>query len=224
MRTLIIGKIFNPNILGFYNKGKQFPELIISNISGSIQSVMLPALSSYQDDLIKVKNLMRRSIKTSSFIIFPMMMGLAIVSKPLIEIVLTEKWLPAVSILQIYCIILALRPIHTANAQAINALGRSDIFLKIEVMRTIIGIIILIVSIPFGMFAIVIGELLSAVISTYLYTYPNAKLIGYSIYEQVIDILPSLLITLIMGLIIFPVKLIGFPNWIVLIIQFFLGL
>lgn len=96
LRSLIIGKIYNPAMLGFYNRGDQFPQIIVTNINGSIQSVMLPALSAEQDNTKRVKDMVRRSIVTSSFIVFPMMVGLAVVSEPLVKILLTDKWLPCV--------------------------------------------------------------------------------------------------------------------------------
>ncbi|MFW6015999.1 MAG: lipopolysaccharide biosynthesis protein, partial [bacterium] len=154
LRSLIIGRIYAPAMLGFYNRGKQFPSLIINNINGSIQSVMLPALSSHQDNRNRVKNMVRRSIVTSSYIVLPAMVGLAVVAEPLVKIILTDKWLPAVPFLQIFCVSSALMPIHTANLQAINALGRSDIFLKLEVIKKITGLIILLSSVPFGIYAI----------------------------------------------------------------------
>ena len=126
--SLIIGKLYNPSVLGFYTRGKQFPSLIVTNINGSIQSVMLPALASQQDNRQKVKDMVRRSIVTSSFFVFPLMFGLAAVAEPLVKLLLTEKWLPAVPFLQIFCLSYALWPIHIANLQAINALGRSDVF------------------------------------------------------------------------------------------------
>ena len=136
IRSLIIGKIYSPTMLGFYNRGDQFPQLIVSNINRSIQSVMLPALASQQrDNVEKVKNMMRRGIVTSSFIIFPTMVGLAVVAKPLVSIILTDKWLLCVPFLQIFCISYALWPIHTANLQAINAMGRSDIYLRLEIAK-----------------------------------------------------------------------------------------
>jgi len=107
LSSLIIGKMYNAEMLGFYNRGKQFPALIVTNINGSMQSVMLPALASQQDNRQRVKEMVRRSIVTNSFILFPMMVGLAVIAEPLVKILLTEKWLPAVPFLQIYCLIYA---------------------------------------------------------------------------------------------------------------------
>ena len=201
LQSLFIGKMFSPAILGFYNRGEQFPSLIVSNIDGSIQSVMLPTLSSYQEDRQRVKEIVRRSIVTSSFIVFPMMVGLAVIAEPLVKILLTEKWLPAVPFLQIFCASYALWPIHTANLQAINALGRSDIFLKLEIVKKIFGLIILGVSIPFGVYAMAIGVLVTGIIASFINAYPNLKLIDYSFQEQWKDIIPSLLLSLVMGIV-----------------------
>ena len=107
LRSLVIGKKYNSATLGYYNRGKQFPTLIVNNIDGSIQSVMLPALSKEQDNKERVKSMMRRSIVTSSFVIFPLMAGLAAVAEPLISLVLTDKWLPCVPYLRVYCFILS---------------------------------------------------------------------------------------------------------------------
>lgn len=224
IRSLIIGKIYNPSILGFYNRGDQFPQIIVSNINGSIQSVMLPALSSEQDNIEKIKFMVRRAIITSSFIVFPMMMGLAIIADPLVRVLLTEKWLPCVRFLQIFCVSYALWPIHTANLQAINAIGRSDIFLKLEVIKKLLGTIILIVSMFYGVYAIAIGTLVTGIISTFINAYPNLRLLNYSYKEQIEDIIPSLSISILMGLVIY---LIGFFNIniiITIILQIFIGI
>ncbi|PLS01109.1 lipopolysaccharide biosynthesis protein [Neobacillus cucumis] len=206
LRSLLIGKMFSPAILGFYNKGEQFPSLFVSNINGSIQSVMLPALASNQDNKQRVKEMVRRSIVTSSFIIFPMMVGLAVIAEPLVKIMLTEKWLPTVPFMLIFCASYALWPIHTANLQAINAIGRSDIFLKLEIIKKIIGIIILIISIPFGVYTMALGVLIGGIISAFINAYPNLKLLNYSYLEQWKDISPSLIISLVMGAVVYSLK------------------
>jgi O-antigen/teichoic acid export membrane protein len=224
LSSLIIGKMYNAEMLGFYNRGKQFPALIVTNINGSIQSVMLPALASQQDNRQRVKDMVRRSIVTSSFILFPMMVGLAVIAEPLVKILLTEKWLPAVPFLQIYCLIYALWPIHTANLQAINALGRSDIFLKLEIIKTILGLAILGVTVFYGVYAIALGGIVSGLIATIINSYPNAKLLNYSYKEQWKDIMPSLLLSLVMGAVVYSVQLFGMTVWPTLIVQGFVGI
>ena len=126
--SLTIGKKYNSDTLGYYSKGRQFPQFIIGSINGAVQSVMLPVLSSKQDNKEQVKSLMRTSMMMNSYIIFPMMAGLAAVATPLIRILLTDKWLPCVPYMQIYCFSMAFYPVHTCNLQAINAMGRSDHF------------------------------------------------------------------------------------------------
>jgi teichuronic acid exporter len=223
LRSLIIGKMYNPAMLGFYNRGQQFPQLLITNINGSIQSVMLPVLSSQQDNRPRVKDMMRRAIVTSSFIIFPMMVGLAVTADPLVKILLTDKWLPCVPFLQIFCASYALWPIHTANLQAINALGRSDIFLKLEIIKKIVGLSILGVTVFYGVYAIALGAVLSGIISTFINAYPNKKLLNYSYVEQWKDIMPSLLLSLVMGAVVYSLKWLGLSVLLTLIIQVFAG-
>lgn len=224
LRNIIIGKMYNPEMLGFYNTGDQFPAVIVSNINGSIQSVMLPALSSQQDNITRVKDMVRRSIVTSSFFVFPMMVVLAAIAEPLVKILLTDKWLPCVPFLRISCASYALWPIHTANLQAINALGRSDIFLKLEITKKIVGFAILGLSIFYGVYAIAIGMLISGIISTFINAYPNRKLLNYSYKEQWRDIMPSLLLSLLMGIIIYSIQLVELNERNTLIIQVFVGI
>ena len=224
LRSLIIGKMYNAEMLGFYNRGERFPVLIVTNINGSIQSVMLPALASQQDNRQRVKNMVRRSIVTSSFILFPMMIGLAVIAEPLVKILLTEKWLPCVPFLQISCMTYAFWPIHTANLQAINALGRSDIFLKLEIIKKILGLAILGVTVFYGVYAIALGGVVSGVISTVINAYPNIKLLNYSYKEQWKDIMPSLLLSLVMGAVVYSVQLFGMTVGSILIVQGFLGI
>jgi len=223
LRTLIIGRMYTPSMLGYYNRGQQFPQLIVSNINGSIQSVMLPALSAHQDDRKRVKEMMRRAVVSSSFLIFPMMVGMAVVAEPLVKIVLTEKWLPAVPFLQIACFTFALWPIHTANLQAINAMGRSDIFLRLEIIKKIMGLIVLGVSLPFGVYAIALGGIFSGLIGTFINAYPNKELLNYSYKEQWLDIMPSLLISLIMGGIVYLFNFSNILAWQILILQIVSG-
>ena len=223
LRSLIVGKIYSPSMLGFYNRGDQFPQLIVSNINGSIQSVMLPALSSEQNNKQRVKEMVRRSIITSSFLVLPMMIGLAVIGEPLVKILLTDKWLPCVPFLQVFCLSYALWPIHTANLQAINALGRSDIFLKLEIIKKIIGLAILGISMFFGVYGIAIGTLISGIICTFINAYPNLKLLNYSYTEQIKDITPSLILSLIMGCASYSIKWFGMSAWLTLILQIFIG-
>ena len=146
LRQLIIGKLYSSSDLAFYNRGKQFPNFVITNINTSIDSVLFPAMSSQQDDTERVRSMTRRSIKISSYIMWPLMMGLAFTATSIVSLVLTDKWLPCVPFLRIFCFVYVFFPIHTANLNAIKAMGRSDLFLKLEVIKKVIGLIVLVLS------------------------------------------------------------------------------
>lgn len=223
LRTLIIGLIYSPAMLGYYNRGQQFPKIIVTNIDGSLQSVMFPALSAHQNNRPRLRNVMRRAIASSSFLVIPMMVGLALVAEPLVEIVLTDKWLPSVPFLRIFCLSYILKPVHSANLQAINALGRSDIYLKLEITKKVIGIIILAVTIPQGVYAIAIGMAINELLAPFIIAYPNKTLLDYSYKEQFYDILPSLVISLIMGVAVYSVSYFDLLAWQTLITQIIVG-
>lgn len=205
---LTIGKIYVPEQLGYYNRANQFPNLIATNIDGSISSVMLPALANEQENKEKVKSMMRRTIKTSSFLLFPMMVGLAVVAEPLIRLILTDKWLPAVPLMQLLCFSYIFWPIHTVNLQAISAMGRSDIYLKLEIIKKIIGIIALLISCPFGVTIMVVMKIITSVISTFINSYPNKNLLNYTFKEQLKDIIPAFCLSLAMGVIVYIIGII----------------
>lgn len=224
LQSLMIGKMFSPASLGFYNRGEQFPSIVVSNVNGSIQSVLFPTLSSQQENKIRMKEMVKRSVQISSFMIFPMMIGLAIIAEPLVKLLLTEKWLPVVPFIQIFCASYALWPIHTSNLQAINALGRSDIFVKLEIMKSVISLVVLALCLPFGVHAVALGVLISGVISTFINAYPNAKLLDYRMKEQCKDILPSFLIAFVMGGVVNSIHWFGMTDLLTIIIQLFLGI
>lgn len=226
IRSLVIGKKYNADTLGYYNRGKQFPQFVINAVNGAVQSVLLPAMSAEQDEPVKVKALMRNSVKLSSYIIFPMMAGLAAVAPALIELLLTEKWLPSVPYMQIYCVSLAFYPVHTSNLQAINAMGRSDIFLKLELVKKAFGLSVLV----FAVFcfdsplAIALTGIFTSVVSCFINAYPNKKLIDYSYLEQMKDILPALAASGVMFVVTSLVDRIGMPVIVTLILQVIAGI
>ena len=145
--TLIIGKVYTTTDLAQYNRGNTFPMFIINNVNSSIDSVLLPTMSKEQDNIGIVKNMTRRAIKTSTYVIAPLMMGLAFVGEPLVSLILTDKWLPCVPFMRVFCITYMFYPIHTANLNAIKALGRSDLYLKLEIIKKIAGIVVIIITI-----------------------------------------------------------------------------
>ena len=221
---LTIGKIYTSEQLAYYNKGNQFPKLITDNINGSISSVMLPALSNEQENKEKLKVMMRRAIRTSSFILFPLLLGLAAVAEPLVKLILTDKWLPSVPLMQLLCFSYALWPIHTINLQAISAMGRSDIFLKLEIIKKVIGILALAISIPFGIEVMVMMKIVTSIISTFINSSPNKKLLGYSYKEQIKDILPAFILSGIMATTVVSINFISLSLMLKLAMQVIIGI
>lgn len=224
IRNLIIGKMYTASMLGIYNRGEQFPQLIVNNIDGSIQSVMLPILSDQQENKTVVKNIVRKSIRTSSFIILPIMIGMAAMAESIVKLLLTDKWLDCVEYIRIFCFTYALMPVHTANLQAIKALGYSNIFLKLEIVKKAIGIFILLITVNNGVHAIALGVMVSGIISAFINSYPNKRLIDYKYNEQIKDILPLLINSIIMGLIVYSINYINIEPVTKLFIQLFIGI
>ena len=223
IRQLIIGKMYSSSDLAYYNRGKQFPQLIDANVNTSIDSVLLPALSKEQDDKKRIKVMTRRAIKTSTYILFPLLTGLAVCAKPFVELILTEKWLESVPFLQIFCIAYMFEPIQTANLNAIKAIGRSDIFFIQNLIKRSMGIILLIITMMISVKAIAFSFLVSGVIGLIVDTYPNQKMLQYNLVEQLKDIFPHILLSTGMGI---PVYLLGklpFAPIIILIIQVIIG-
>ena len=225
LRSLVIGKKYNSDTLGYYNRGKQFPQFIINAVASTTQSVLLPAMSKQQDDREDLKILTRNSIMISSYIVFPVMAGLAGVATPLISLLLTEKWLPSVPYMQIYCFTLAFYPVHMCNLQAINAMGRSDIFLKLEIVKKGLGIGALLVAVFCfdSPIAIAMTGAFTTVISCIINAYPNKKLIDYSYFEQMRDILPSIAAAVVMLGAVLAVQLLGLGAFATLAVQIALG-
>ena len=223
IRQLIIGKLYSASDLAFYNRGKQFPYIIVVNINKSIDSVLFPALSKSQNRVEAVKVLTQKAIKMSSFIMWPMMCGLAVIAEPMVRLILTEKWLECVPYLQVFCIIYGFYPIHTANLNAIKALGRSDIFLRLEIIKKILGLGFLLISMRFGVLVMAYSLLFTTILSTFINSYPNRKLMDYTYLEQIKDMLPSMLLAVVMSAVIMPMKFIISNTLLLIILQIFCG-
>lgn len=224
LRKLIIGKFYTDEDLAFFDKGRQFPNLIVSNVNTSIDSVLLPAMSKQQDNVNVVKAMTQRSIEISTYIMFPIMMGLAVCAEPIVRILLTSKWIPCVPYLRIYCLTLAFYPIHTANLNAIKALGRSDLYLKIEIIKKIIGVLTLVLSARFGVLAIAYAMIIEDFVGQIICTFPSKKLFHYSYVMQIRDITPQLFLTLFMGITVFLINYLSINDAILLIIQILIGI
>lgn len=225
LRSLIIGGKYDGSTLGYYNRGKHFPQTITNVVGGSVKSVMLPAMSAIQSDRSRVKELMRKAMSIGTFLVFPMMAGLAAVGDNLVSILLTDKWLPCVPYMQIYCFTLAFYPIHSCNLQAINALGRSDIYLKLEIIKKFIGVVSLIfVVLMFDSpVAIALTGAFTAIISMFINAFPNRKLLNYGFLEQIKDVLPSMVLSLVMCGIVLILGRLNINVYLLIILQVIMG-
>lgn len=202
IQDLIIGKKFSASDLAFSNKGRQFPSLISSNINTSISKVMFPAISEVQEDRQRVKALSRRAISVGTYVLSPILIGLAAVSHAFVSIILTEKWLPCVPYLQIMCLVFILQPIQTSSIQSMKALGKSGLYLRLEVIKKFGGIVILLISVFcfHSVLAIIIGSFFAEIFSTVVNFPANKRLIDYSYTEQLKDVFLTFAISVIMAL------------------------
>lgn len=222
---LIIGKKYTPTMLAFYNKGQLLPTQVINNVNDSIQSVMLSTLARQQGDRALCKQIMRRALRSGCFLVTPMMAGLAAVSEPVIILLLTEKWVACVPFMQLTCLAYIPLPIIKANLEAIKALGYSDVYLKLEVLKKIICFSTLAITVFCfdSVFAIMMGNVLTMYLEILIDAIPNQKIMGYSFYEQLQDLLPPILLSGAMFLIVTFVGQWGLPVLLQLIVQIAVG-
>lgn len=197
--TLVIGKAFSPSALGNYNRAESFAAFPSSSATSLLQTVTYPALSSIQNDEERLRSAYKRLLNLSAFVVFPMMVGMAAVADPLIRLLLTDKWEACIIYLQIICFALMLYPIHAINLNILLVKGRSDYFLKLEIIKKIVGIAILCITLPMGLVAICVGRIISAWICVYINTYYNERLISYGFRKQFKDMIPILILTFTMG-------------------------
>ena len=220
---LIIGARFPKAELGQFDKGRNWPDQITQSINASIDAVLLPVLSAEQDDRTRVREMTRRAITTSSYVMMPLMAGLAVCAKPLVHLLLGDDWLPSVTYLQIFCVIYAFYPLHTANLNAIKAMGRSDVFLKLEIVKKILETSVLLVTMRYGVLAMALGELGCSIASQLINAWPNRKLLDYSYLRQIRDMLPAILLSAAMALLVSLVLRLGLSDLPTLLLQVPLG-
>ena len=196
---IVIGKFYNPAQLGNYSRALGWAQLPSANITSILQRVTFPVLSAIQDDSLRLQNSYRRLLKLSAFIVFPLMMGLAAIASPLIRVILTAKWDGCVLYLQILCFALMLYPIHAINLNLLQVKGRSDIFLRLEIIKKIIGVVILIITIPLGITAMCLGMVFSSIICLIVNTYYTSRFIDVGLLTQLKDLRIILINSLVMG-------------------------
>ncbi len=223
IHPLIIGKFFAKSELGYYQRGQQIPQVAMTAIDGSINEVMFPTLSKFQDDILRLKNALRRSMQLSMFVVLPAMCGLIVVAKPLTLILLTEKWLPSVPFMQLSCVVCMFWPL-SARTHALNAIGRSDVTLKMTIIAKIITLIFIFICIRFGIYAIMLGSIFTSIVTMGITSHYVNKYIHYSFKELAIDLLPTVGISLLMMIVVYLISLFNLNIWITLCLQIVAGI
>lgn len=209
---IVIGKIYLPADLGFYSQAKTIQQVPVASISGIISRVTFPIFSAVQDDKERLKRGVREALKVMAWVIFPIMIGLAVCAKPLIQVLLTAKWLPAVPYLQLLCFVGIMYPLHVINLNVLMAQGRSDLFFRLELIKKMNSTIAIFITYRWGIRAMIFGQIATSLIGYYLNSYYTAKHIKYPITEQIIDLLPTLAIALFMGIAVFVITLMPIQN------------
>ncbi len=223
-KKLLIGKVYSSSDLAYYTKGDQFPSLIVTNFSTSIGAVLFPVIANIQDDKQRVLSMMRKTVKITSFIIYPMLVGLAVVAKPFINVVLTEKWSDTVPYLQAFCLLYAPTVGLIPRHQALNGTGRSDVYMYEHIIYRVIAVVILLLTYKISVYAIVIGSLISSAVICLIVAFTSHKYNNYKYSDQLNDILPILIVCFIMGCIVYLISFIGFSDLYTLIIQIVVGI
>lgn len=200
--ALVIGKAFKPAALGFYGRAEAFAAFPSSSMTSMLQQVTYPALSSIQNDEERLAGAYKRLLNMSAFVVFPAMVGLAAVADPFIRLLLTDKWAESIIYLQIICFDLMWWPIHAVNLNILLVKGRSDYFLRLEIIKKMVCIIVLVATLPFGLVVMCYGRIASSLVCLAINTYYNEDLIGYGFLKQMKNMLPILVHSLIMGVLV----------------------
>lgn len=200
---IVIGKVFKASDLGYYTRAQQFAAFPSSNLTSIIQRVTFPVLCSIQNDDQRLRSVYRRFLRLSAFVIFPLMIGLAVLAKPVILLLLKEQWAFAATLLSIICFQMMWYPIHGINLSLLQVKGRSDLFLKLEIWKKCVGVAILCATIPFGLVAMCLGGILTSLICLVINTYYTGKLIEAGFWLQMQDLLPAMIYSMTMGVVVF---------------------
>ena len=195
---IVIGKLFSASSLGHYTRAHQFSEFPSSNVTGIIQRVTYPVLCEIQNDDVRLANIYRKFLKLSAFVIFPLMAGLAAVAGPFVNIMLGSQWGFCGQLLQVICFSMMWYPVHSINLNLLQVKGRSDLFLRLEVIKKILGVAVLCATAPFGLIVMCYGQIFSSLVSLVINTYYTGKLINVGFVRQMRDLLPTTILCLIM--------------------------
>lgn len=222
---LVIGKLFSAADLGFFTRAKNLQALPSQGLSEIVGRVTFPVFSSIQDDPIRLKRGLKKALTVLVLVNFPVMVGLAAIARPLVVVLLTEKWAECIPYLQLLCMLGLLYPLHVINLNVLQALGRSDLFLRLEIIKKVLIVINILVTWRWGISAMIYGMIFFSFIAYYLNSYYTGVLIGYPLQEQLRDLFPYLITAVLMGMAVYALGLLPFPNyWSILLVQITIGI
>lgn len=220
---VVIGKCYSAETLGQYTRAQQFGSIFSSNLTAVVQRVSYPVLSEIQDDKARLKAAYQKVIKVTMLVTFCCMLGLAAIAEPMIVTLIGEQWLPAVPLLQIICFMMMLYPLHAINLNMLQVQGRSDLFLKLEIIKKLIAVGPLLMGVFIDIYWMLLGSVITGFISYYLNSFYSGRFLNYSIWEQIRDILPSFIVAILMALVVFALSFINLPPFVLLVIQLLTG-
>lgn len=198
IQTIVIGKLYSAKSLGLYSRAAHFADLPSQQFTSVFMRVTFPVLCKVQDDMERLTSVYRRMLRVSAYIVFPLLIGMAAVAHPMIEVFIGKQWIECAYMLQIICFAEMWYPIHAINLDILQVSGRSDLFLKIEIYKKIVSLSLLALSAPFGIIAMCYGNLLSSLICLYINTYYSSKILGISLLSQLKDLFPTISLAIVM--------------------------
>ena len=223
IQPLIVGGVYSSDMLGQYQRGQQMPSALMSAVDGSLSEVLFPTLSNVQDQKDRLKAMMRRSMTVSMFLVFPFLWGLIATAKPLIMVLINDNWLPCVPFMQLTCVICMFWPLN-ARTQALNAMGKSNVTMKVSIISKTMTVIMVLASIRISIYAMMISSIIASTITFWITSYYVNKYIGYTLSEVLKDIAVPLFMSAGMAGIVYCVKFLGLSDLLTLLIQVPLGI
>jgi len=222
---LIIGKLFSATDLGFFTRANTLAEFPARTVSGMVGRVTFPVFSTMQDDPDRLKRGLKKALTTLVLVTFPMMIGLAVIARPLVLVLLTEKWAACVPYVQLFCVPGLLFPLHVMNLNVLQALGRSDLFLRLEIIKKVLIVVNIAITWRWGISAMIYGMIVMSIISYYLNSYYTGVMIGYPLQEQLRDMFSYIIMAALMGMAICAAGLLPIPSyWSMLLVQIVVGI
>src|SRR5690606_34613890 len=200
---IVIGKFFSPAQVGFYTRAETMKQLPVTNLSNALNKVAYPLFASIQDDDIRLKRVYKKLMKMVLFVVAPVLVFLGVLAEPTFRFLFTEKWLPAVPYFQILCATGILYPLHAYNLNILNVKGRSDLFLRLEIIKKVIIVIAIIIALQFWILALLYCQVIISIVAYFINSHYSGKFINYPAYQQIKDILPILILAAFSGLLIY---------------------